>query len=396
MDIIILIGVITKVKVILHVDMDSFFSAIEARENPELKGLPVIVGGRIPPNKPLQGFRGQRGEAPLAETTTGESNRKIRGVVSTCSYEARAYGIHSAMPLARAYELCPDAKFLPVNMAVYKTVSASIMRILRRYADRFEQMGIDEAYLDISTKVHDWNEARAYAHLIKQEILEKEGLTCSIGIAPNKTIAKIASSFIKPDGLTVVEEERVREFLAPLPVGKIPGVGPKTEELVNQMGIETIEQLAHCDVQKLVARLGKYGGRLHRVAQGVDEREVEENVVRKSLSREMTLDEHTRDWEIITCSIDALADDLHQKLVAEGYLFKTVAIKVKFDDFSLRTRAKTLTSFHADLATLKKTAKELMTEFIARTEKWKEQKVRLVGLRVSQLGVVDEKQRRLG
>jgi DNA polymerase IV (DinB-like DNA polymerase) len=366
-------------RVILHVDMDSFFSAIEVRENPELKGLPVIVGGRI---------RTKEEGAPE------ESKRKLRGVVSTCSYEARAYGVHSAMALSRAYELCPDAKFLPVNMALYKTVSAEIMQILRRYADKFEQMGIDEAYLDISTKVHEWHEARTYAQLIKEEILEKEGLTCSIGIAPNKTIAKIASDFVKPDGLTVVEQERVREFLAPLPVKKIPGVGPKTEEILNQMSIKTIQELASFDVQKLVARLGKYGWRLHLVAQGIDESEVEEKGERKSLSREMTLDEHTRDLEIITCAIDALAEDIHKKLVAEGFVFKTVGIKVKFDDFSVRTRARTLTSFHADLATLKKMAKELMTEFIARKEKGKEKKVRLVGVRVSQLGVVDEKQRR--
>jgi DNA polymerase IV (DinB-like DNA polymerase) len=364
-------------RVILHVDMDSFFSAIEVRENPELQGLPVIVGGRIRTNE---------------EGAPEESKRNLRGVVSTCSYEARAYGIHSAMALAKAYELCPDAKFLPVNMALYQRISAEIMRILRRYTDKFEQVSIDEAYLDISTKVHDWNEARAYAQLIKREILEKEGLTCSIGVAPNKTIAKIASDFVKPDGLSVVEQEKVREFLGPLPVKKIPGVGPKTEKILKQMEIESVEHLARCDVQKLVVLFGKYGWRLHLVAHGIDDSEVEEKRERKSLSRERTLDEHTRDGEIITRYIDVLAEEVHEKLVSEGVVFKTVGIKVKFDDFSVRTRAKTLTSFHSDLASLKKTAKELMSVFVG--EKGKEKKVRLVGVRVAQLSAWDQRQRR--
>jgi DNA polymerase IV (DinB-like DNA polymerase) len=375
------VGGEAKVKIILHVDMDSFFSAIEVREKPELKGLPVIVGGQIKPEA--------EGEAHE------EHKKRLRGVVSTCSYEARAYGIHSAMALATAYKLCPEAKFLPVNMALYKGVSVEIMRILRRYADKFEQMSIDEAYLDISTKVHDWNEASAYAQAIKREILDEEGLTCSIGIAPNKIIAKIASAFVKPDGLTVVEPESARGFLAPLPVNMIPGVGPKTDEILKQMGIETVNQLASCDVQKLVARFGKYGWRLHQVANGIDESEVEEKGERKSLSRERTLDEHTTDPEVINRHIDALAEEVHEKLVAEGLVFKTVGIKVKFEDFSIRIRARTLPAFHADLATLKKAAKELMTEFSNGKEEGKEKKVRLVGVRVSQLGVVDEKQRRI-
>lgn len=198
-------------KLIFHVDMDSFFSAVEVRENPELRGLPVVVGGP------------KAGEEKAVE----EPEKRIRGVVSTCSYEAREYGVHSAMPISQAYKLCPDAKFLPVNMPLYKRVSRELMAILREHADKIEQVSIDEAFLDVSTKVHDWNSAREYARMIKRQILEKEGLTCSVGIAPNKTIAKIASAFVKPDGLTVVEEENARAFLTPLPVKKIPGVGPK-------------------------------------------------------------------------------------------------------------------------------------------------------------------------
>ncbi|MHC1600534.1 MAG: DNA polymerase IV [Candidatus Methanospirareceae archaeon] len=367
-------------RIILHVDMDSFFSAIEVRENPDLKGLPVIVGGRIPPKE---------------ETVTEESDRKLRGVVSTCSYEAREYGIHSAMALSKAYKLCPDATVLPVRMPLYKQVSAELMRILRTYADKIEQVSIDEAYLDISTKVRNWNEAREYAQAIKKEILEKEGLTCSIGVAPNKTIAKIASDFVKPNGLTVVEQEHAREFLAPLQVKKIPGVGPKTDEMLKQMGIETVNQLASCDVQKLVAQFGKYGWRLHQVANGIDESEVEEKWERKSLSHETTLDEHTRDRELIYRCIDELAEKVHKKLLKEGFVFKTVSIKAKFDDFTIHTRAQTFRSFHSDLKTLKKTAKELMGVFIPEKGKEKGKKIRLVGVRVSQLSVVDERQRRI-
>ena len=365
-------------RIILHVDMDGFFAAVEMRENPDLKGLPVIVGGRIPPK---------------AEGAAEEGERRMRGVVSTCSYEARTFGVHSAMPLSQAYRLCPDAVFLPVNMALYKQVSRDIMRILRRYAAKFEQVSIDEAYLDISTKVHDWHEARAYAQAIKREILEQGGLTCSIGIAPNKIIAKIASDFVKPDGLTVVETEHAREFLAPLPVKKIPGVGPKTAEILKQRGIETIQQLARYDVQELVAQFGKYGWRLHQVAHGVDDSEVEEKWERKSLSRETTLEEHTNDPDIINRCIDELAEKVHGHLLRDGFVFKTVAIKVKFDDFNVHMRAKTFGAMHSDLPSLAKTAKQLMQTTIR--EKGEGKQVRLVGVRVSSLSVIDEKQQRI-
>ncbi len=367
-------------KVILHVDMDSFFSAVEVRENPELKGLPVIVGGKIETEE---------------EITAEEPDRKIRGVVSTCSYEAREYGIHSAMPLSRAYELCPDAKFLPVNMPLYKRVSREIMTILKEYADKIEQVSIDEAFLDVSTKVRNWDEAREYALRIKREILEKEELTCSIGIAPNKTIAKIASAFVKPDGLTVVEEVKAREFLAPLPVKKIPGVGPKTEQMLKKMNIEQIGQLASYDVQELVAKFGKYGTRLHLIANGIDESEVEEEWERKSLSRERTFAEDTKDASVLNNCVDELAEEVYNTIKKEGFVFKTVALKVKFEDFVVCTRAKTLKSFHSELSMLKKIAKELMTEFSQGKGKEKEKKIRLVGVRVSNLGVVDEKQRRI-
>ncbi len=362
-------------KVILHADMDSFFSAVEMRDHPELKGLPVIVGGEI---------REENGES------TDVKAKKIRGVVSTCSYEAREYGIHSAMPLTKAYKLCPDAKVLPVNMALYKHVSQEIMAILRRHADKIEQVSIDEAFLDISTRVSDWREAKDYARLIKDEILEKIGLTCSVGVAPNKTVAKIASDFVKPDGLTVVEEGHVKEFLAPLNVNRIPGVGPKTAEKLKKMGIEKISQLASCNVQTLIAKFGNYGNKLHKRANGIDEREVEEERERKSLSRERTFAEDTNDASVLNACVDALSEEVYKAIEKEGFVFKTVGLKVRFEDFRVLTRAKTMKTFHSDISTIKRIAKQLMTE-----ERYRDKKVRLVGVRVSNLTLLDDKQMRI-
>ncbi|VUT26729.1 MAG: DNA polymerase IV [Candidatus Methanolliviera sp. GoM_asphalt] len=355
-------------RVILHLDMDSFFSAIEVREDPNLKGLPVIVGKEI-------------------EAEEKEGERRIRGVVSTCSYEAREYGIHSGMAISRAYELCPDAKFLPVNRALYEKVSKEIMEIVKRYADKFEQVSIDEAFLDVSTKVKDWNEARGYAYKIKKETVNKEGLTCSIGAAPNKMVAKIASDFAKPDGLTVVEEAKVKMFLDPLPVGKIPGVGPKTEKILSGMGIERIGQLAEYDTQELFKKFGRYGRRLYLVSKGIDESEIKEKRERKSLGRERTFAKDTKDPKLINTHIDDLASKVYEALKEGGFLFRTISVKVKFEDFAVHTRSKTIKAFYSDLYTLKKVSKDLMEEFVGEKNK----KIRLVGVRVSNLAVIGER-----
>ena len=206
-------------RVILHVDLDAFFPSVEVREHPELKGKPVVVGA-----DPKEG--------------------KGRGVVSSASYEARKFGIRSALPISRAWKLCPDCVYLRPHFDLYIPASNNVMKILRSHADKFEQGGIDEAYLDISSRVKDFDEAREFAKRLMEEVLEKESLTCSIGVAPNKMIAKIASDFKKPYGLTVVKEEDVKDFLFPLEVRKIPGVGPKTERSLKGLGIETVSDLA--------------------------------------------------------------------------------------------------------------------------------------------------------
>ncbi|MDH5267956.1 MAG: DNA polymerase IV, partial [Candidatus Bathyarchaeota archaeon] len=199
--------------------MDQFFAAVEERKHPEYKGKPVVVGA-----DPKKG--------------------KGRGVVSTCNYEARKFGIHSAMPISRAWKRCPEAIYLPVNFKLYIKASSRIMAILRKYADKFEQWGLDEAFLDVSSKARNFGEARKLAEKIKQEIEGSEALACSIGVGPNKLVAKIASDFEKPNGLTVVEENEVENFLAPLPVRKLLWVGKKTEQRLNAIGIRTIGDLA--------------------------------------------------------------------------------------------------------------------------------------------------------
>ncbi len=206
-------------RVIFHLDMDHFYTAVEERERPEIKGVPVIVGA-----DPKEG--------------------KGRGVVSTSNYEARKSGVRSGMPISQAWRLCPRAVYLPPNFPLYIRVSGEIMELARKYAGKFEQWGIDEAFLDVSGKVDDWAEAEALAQRIKQEIKEKEGLTASIGVGPNKLVAKVASDFQKPDGLTIVKEEEVEKFLEPLPVRKLLWVGRKTEAKLKELGVNTIGDLA--------------------------------------------------------------------------------------------------------------------------------------------------------
>jgi Nucleotidyltransferase/DNA polymerase involved in DNA repair len=241
----------TEKQTVLHVYMDSFFAAIEVREHPELKGLPVVVG-------------------------SDPNGGKDRRVVSTCSYEARKYGIHSAMPVSQAYKLCPDAVFVPVNMKLYAQVSASAMEIMKGFAEKFQQFSVDEAYL-VPVAVSNFEEAAIIALRVKDEILKQERISCSVGVGPNKLIAKIASKFQKPDGLTVIRPEDVQEFLSPLDVSKILGIGGKTTETLKLMGITKVEELANCDIQRLSERFGEMGLWMKPVAYGLDFSEVEES-----------------------------------------------------------------------------------------------------------------------
>jgi DNA polymerase IV (DinB-like DNA polymerase) len=340
-------------RIVFHVDMDSFFASVEIREKPELTGKPVVVG---------------------ADPKGG----KGRGVVSTCSYEARKYGIHSGMPISRAYKLCPDAVFLPVNFPLYIKASGEVMTILRSFAEKFQQVSIDEAYLDVSN-IGGFEAAKELALRIKNEIRDKVKLTCSIGVGPNKIVAKIASDYKKPDGLTIVEPSHVREFLSPLPVRKIFGIGKKTEAELTEMGIKTIGQLASCDVQLLISRFGKWGIYMHEIAQGIDESEIIEEECCKSISRETTFEEDTDNTVVLNRTMEELAEDVHRSLVDEGFLFKTLTVKVRYKHFITRTRAHTLPHYTDEPGVIKETAKALLKGFIDG------KLVRLVGVRLSNL-----------
>lgn len=346
-------------RIVLHVDMDSFFASVEIRENPELKGLPVVVG-----SDPRGGLE--------------------RGVVSTCSYEARKYGVHSAMPISKARNLCPDCVFLPMNRQLYQDVSAHVMDILKGFAEKLEQVSVDEAYL-VPVAVFNFEEAVLCAHRIKNEIKDKEKLTCSVGIGSNKLVAKIASGFQKPDGLTVVRPEDVKDFLFPLPVSKIPGIGRKTTEILKVMGIKKVEELANYNVQLLSERFGKMGIRMKQMANGIDFEEVEEREGVKSISRHVTLAEGTNDPEKITKCIDMLSENVHSNLVKNRFLFKTVTVMVRLEDFNTYTRAKTVPAWTSDINVIKREAMELLLEFLDR-------KLRLVGVGVAKLRGIDEKQ----
>jgi DNA polymerase IV (DinB-like DNA polymerase) len=344
----------------MHADLDAFYAAVEEKNNPEYTGKPIVVG---------------------ADPKSGEG----RGVVSTCNYKAREYGIHSAMPISRAWKLCPEAIYLPVNMSLYAQVSKRIMSILRSYADKFEQVSIDEAFLDVSQRTKNLDGAEKLAKKIKEEIKKKEGLTLSIGIGPNKLIAKIASDFRKPDGLIVIEEKNAKDFLAPLEVSKIRGIGPKTKNRLNNIGIITIGDLASYSVNKLVAELGSWGVEFHRIAQGIDNSEVLEEREPKSFSREHTFEHDVSDAGLVNSTIDQLCEDLLTEVNYYDYFFKTVTIKIRYEDFETFTRAKSLSLSTNKKEVLKKVARKLVEPFLHSLKK-----VRLIGVKVSNLSSYED------
>ena len=342
-------------RVILHVDLDAFFPSVEVREHPELKDKPVVVGA-----DPKEG--------------------KGRGVVSSASYEARKFGIRSALPISRAWRLCPDCVYLRPHFDLYIPASNNIMKILRSHADKFEQGGIDEAYLDISNRVKDFAEAKEFAKHLMEEVLEKERLTCSIGVAPNKMVAKIASDFKKPYGLTVVKEDEVKGFLFPLKAGKIPGVGPKTEGSLKELGIETAADLASMKPEMLTRLFGAWGARLHEFANGIDNSEVIEEYEAKSVGRDSTFEKDEGDEEQILGVLDGLAEEVYEDVIANGFKFKTITVMVRYQHFDTHTRSKSLLFATNDLDILKNNAKRLIAPFLRGSKK-----IRLIGVRVSNL-----------
>ncbi|MBW1681455.1 MAG: DNA polymerase IV [Deltaproteobacteria bacterium] len=299
---------------IIHMDMDAFYAAVETLDRPEIKGRPVIVGG---------------------------SSR--RGVVSSASYEARAYGIHSAQPIATAKRLCPDGVFLPVRMRRYQEVSSRIMEIFGRFTPLVEPVSIDEAFLDVTGSERLFGSVVEIAGALKKLVLEETGLTVSAGVAPNKFLAKIASDMDKPDGLTVVEPGMVAAFLDPLPIDRLWGVGEATRRtLTGTLGVRRIGDLKRLPRGLLERRFGKLGLRLYDLARGRDEREVVPGHEVKSIGHERTYPEDILDPDRARREILYLADLVARRLRRKGFSGKTVTLKVKYADFTLRTRSSTL------------------------------------------------------
>lgn len=343
---------------ILHLDMDSFYASVEVRHNPELVGKPVVIGA-----DPKQG--------------------NGRGVVSTCSYEARAFGIHSAMPISQAFVLCPHAIFLPPDFPRYSEASADVMKILASYGYPFEQVSIDEGFLDI-TSLGSYNAAIFLADTIRDTIRRNLGLTCSIGIGPTKLVAKIASDSKKPDGLTVVEPDSLRAFLEPLPVRKIPGIGKRTEAALLELGIRTIGDLSRHDIQTLFGRFGRFATLLHQAAQGIDDSEVVAREGMKSVSREITFETDTDSVEELIHAMGTLSDDLHAELQDGNIRFRTITVKVRFPGFITKTKSRSLPHYVRDPAVLRSHAYSLFTEL------YDGGKIRLIGIRASSFEKMDE------
>ena len=350
-----------KTRYIVHVDMDAFFASIEQRDNPDIRSRPVVVGADP---------KGGRG----------------RGVVSTCSYEARRFGIHSAMPISTAYQKCPDAVYLPPDIGKYEIVSNQIFQILYSFTPDVEPVGVDEAFLDITGSFHLFGASTLLGTplgtciLIKNKIKEKTGLTASIGLAPTKMAAKIASDLKKPDGLVEVTAEKLLEFLWPLEVRRIWGLGEKSEEVFGRMGIRTIGDLAKTDVGKLIKTFGKNGEHFWRLANGIDDRTVDAGIDAKSISNEITFDRDTSDEEKIASALIALCEKVSSRLRHENLKTRTVGLKIRLEGFHTYTRASTVPEATNFADSLYKVIKGLYNNFNV-----KGKRVRLVGVKASNL-----------
>jgi DNA polymerase-4 len=299
---------------LLHVDMDAFFASVEVRRHPELAGTPVIVGG------------------------AGN-----RGVVTSATYEARRYGVHSAMPTARALRLCPTATVLPGDMALYAEVSRSVMALFRSITPLVEPLSLDEAFLDVSGARRRLGDAVEIGEYIRARVYDEQGITCSVGVAGTKFVAKLASTRAKPDGLLVVRPPEVMDFLHPLPVGALWGVGPKTEEALLRLGLRTVGDLAHVPVRTLERALGPAAGaHLHALSWGRDPRRVVPDEPERSTGAEETFPTDIDDPAVIHRELLHLAERTAGRLRSTGTLARTVTIKVRFADFATLTRSRTL------------------------------------------------------
>lgn len=338
---------------IFHVDLDAFFVSVEQIHDPSLRGRPVIVGG----------------------------HPGSRGVVSAASYEARQYGVHSAMPLVQAQRLCPQAVFVPVHYGRYVDASRQFMALLETISPVLEPLGLDEAFLEVTSIVADSGETRSLAAMLKRRVTEELGLCCSVGVASCKTVAKVASDFDKPDGLVVVPVGEEAAFLAPLHVRTLPGVGKKTEECLGELGVQTIGQLAALPDNIVRRKLGRFGVVLLQHARGIDISRVEPRGEPRSMSRETTFQVDTRDLTTLHSALRTMSEELEHEFRTHRKRAGTVTLKLRFEDFQTITRQMTLKSHSCHASGFFHAAKDLLQDLIGSDER----RIRLIGVRASRL-----------
>ena len=342
-----------KTRQIIHVDMDAFFASVEQLDNPRLKDKPVIVGG----------------------------NPKGRGVVSAASYKARKFGVHSAMPMAKAIRLCPDAIVLPVRMSRYVELSQQIHTIFQQFTPIIEPISLDEAFLDVTDSIPLFESAEKIGREIKKTVANQIHLVASVGIASNKFLAKLASDLDKPDGFVIITRQNTQKILDPLPISKIWGVGKVTQKTLHAKGIHTIHQLRNYPLDSLRAIVGNYADTLLDLARGIDDRPVEPQTQAKSISTENTFAQDVDDKEILLDVLLEQTEEVAQKLRAAGLKTKTLSLKLRYADFRTITRAKTLTHPTNTTDTLWQTAKTIFEQWYAKYAA----PLRLIGFAASKL-----------
>jgi len=341
---------------ILHCDLDCFFAAVEIRDNPQYQDKPVIIG---------------------ADPRDG----KGRGVVSTCSYEARVFGLHSGMPISQAYQRCPHGIYLRPNFNKYNLASKQVMGIIEKFSKDFQQVGSDEAYLELSDNCFNFSEAKDVALEIQKRISEEVGITISIGIAPTKSLAKIASDYNKPNGITLFTPKNFKSMLKDKDIICIPGIGKKTKINFVKRGIKTVEDIFNTPLTTMIALFGKHGKWIWDVANGIDNRKVKEfHEGRKSISAERTFFTDTEDFNEILSKVTEINKRIHKTAIKHQITYKTITLKIRFEGFQTFTRSKTLLYNVQDEKKVLHVILELFKEF-SNTEK----KVRLVGIRLSNL-----------
>ena len=337
---------------ILHCDMDCFYAAVHMRDDPSLAGKAVVVGG----------------------------SPDGRGVVAAANYEARRYGIHSALPAAQARRLCPDTVFLKPEFKRYRAESEAIFAIYRLFTPVIQPLSLDEAYLDLTDHLGEFGSATAVAHEIRRRVRDERGLAVSVGVAPNKLVAKIASDHDKPDGLTVVKPNRVEDFLAPLPVRRLHGIGPAGEKALPDLGVETVAELRRLSLDRLIERFGHWGRTLFSYARGEDHRNVHVDHIRKSLSTEHTFDTDIGEETAIDEVLESMAAEVSQGLHKREISTCTITIKARYPDFTTVTRSHTLPAPTADPEKISAVARDLIRSTDAFTRS-----VRLLGVGASNL-----------